>query len=71
MLFAKGIFDEIRLDFDCDGAAVSTYINGRYISKARMHGSTPNGLCYLHLQSLSAEPDYDGAMIAEISYEGQ
>lgn len=71
MLFAKGIFDEIRLDFDCDSAAVSTFINGKYISKGRLHGAAPNGLCYLHLQSLSAEPDYDGAMIAELSYEGQ
>lgn len=62
-------FTEVRIDFDCTMGAAALYVNHHYISRTRIHGSTPNGLCYLHLQSAAEKPDLKGCLISYMRFE--
>ncbi len=63
------LFSSIRLDFDCVSNSVSIYRDGKFLSRATMHGTHPNGLCYLHLQSTAAGEDARGALIAALDFK--
>lgn len=62
-------FKEISLRFDCESRKVSIDIEGASISSFSLKGDMPNGISYLHLQSGAEEADFDGAMIAELSFQ--
>ena len=66
----KQLYSEMRFDFDCLQACVSAYVNGKFVSKVQLHGTYPNGLCYLHLQSAASETDLRGTLIAGMEFEG-
>ncbi|MBE6589333.1 MAG: exo-alpha-sialidase [Ruminococcaceae bacterium] len=65
----KIFYTRVRIDFDCDANAIEVYVNDKFLSKAKLKGTHPNGLCYLHMQSASALTDLKGALISEISFE--
>ena len=52
-----------------DGNKAELYINGEKKETKEMTGKAPNGLCYLHLQTLSFAGDKEGTLIKEISSE--
>ncbi len=69
MLSSQKVFTEVRLDFDCEAGMAALFVNNRYISRTRLHGTAPHGLCYLHLQSAAEKPDPLGALISFMKFE--
>ena len=51
------------------GDTASLYLNGELKDTKKMVGEAPNGLCYLHLQTLTENGDKEGTLIKEISAE--
>ena len=49
------------------GDTASLYLNGELKDTKKMVGTANNGLCYLHLQTLTAEGDSKGSLIKEVS----
>lgn len=62
-------FTEIVLEFDCKKNIVKV-TSGTYldISFNMQHTDHPNGLCYLHMQSVSETKEQDGSYISEIEF---
>ena len=48
------------------GDTASLYLNGELKDTKKMVGTANNGLCYLHLQTLTAEGDSKGSLIKEV-----
>ena len=71
MLSSTKTFSEVRIDFDTSMGAAALYVNGRYVSRTRIRGSAPNGLCYLHLQSAAENPDPRGSLISYMRFHAQ
>lgn len=67
----NSFYTRVRLDFDCDEGAVEIYVNERFLSKGKLRGAHPNGLSYLHLQTLAQETDLQGALVAELQFIGK
>lgn len=65
------LYTVIRLDFDCESNTVEVFSDNRFLSKAKIKGAHPNGLCYLHMQSAATGPDLDGALIAGMDFEAK
>ena len=65
------MFSEFVFDYDCDrGTVIVT--SGSYLSLERkLNFDHPNGLCYLHLQSASHEPDSVGAYVSQMKFIGE
>jgi hypothetical protein len=61
-------YTRVRVDFDCAEGSAEVYVNERFLSRVKLRGAHPNGLCYLHLQSLATEPDLRGALVAELGF---
>ncbi len=68
---ANGFYTVIRLDFDCLLNTVEVYADDRFLSKAKLKGTHPNGLCYVHMQSAATVPDLKGTLIAAIDFDGK
>ena len=68
MLDSKVMYSDVQSDFDCINDTISTYINGKFVARVRLHGAHPNGLCYLHIQSAASEADYEGTLISAIGF---
>ena len=72
--FANFIFEITETDKDSwsdatikfSGDTASLYLNGELKDTKKMVGEAPNGLCYLHLQTLSENGDKEGTLIKEI-----
>ena len=71
MLDSKRLYSEVQFDFDCVEGTISTYINDKFQSRVRLHGTHPNGLCYLHIQSAATAPDLKGTLISDLAFEGK
>lgn len=68
---ANTLYTVIRLDFDCILNTVEVYADDRFLSKTKLKGTHPNGLCYLHLQSAANVPDPRGTLIASMEFDGK
>ncbi len=71
IMHGDALFTELCLDFDCDANTVSISRDGKFLSRATMHGTHPNGLCYLHLQSAAAGEDLRGTLIASLDFQAR
>lgn len=67
MLHDIPLFADLRLDFDCQTRRTRVFVNDTPLLALPMQSSAPNGLCYLHLQTLPDTSGASGAMIAFLS----
>ena len=56
---------DARIDYDESAARLS--LNGAPAAEAPLRGSTPYGLCYVHIQTLAEEEDFAGTLIKKLS----
>jgi hypothetical protein len=68
---AGELYTVIRLDFDCVANTVEVFSDNRFLSKTKLKGAHPNGLCYLHMQSAAAASDLEGTLIAGMDFEAK
>ncbi len=64
------LFSDFILEFDCDKETVKITCGEYLCLEKKLSGEHPNGLCYLHMQSVDAD-DTDGAYIASIDFKGE
>lgn len=63
------VISEFVLDFDCDRGTVKVECADNFMLEKRLEGAHPNGLCYLHMQSVDAD-DMLGSYVAKIEFSG-
>lgn len=61
-------FAEIQMCFNCEKSVMAMQINGVRVSENLLQGQYPNGLCYLHVQSVEGCPDYRGCLISSLDF---
>ncbi len=60
------LFSDFVFEFDCENKTV-TVTCGEYLClEKKLDGELPNGLCYLHIQSVDG--DYNGAYISSLDF---
>ncbi len=64
------LFSDFVFEFDCDKETVKISCGDYLYLEKRLDGKYPNGLCYLHLQSVEVD-DTDGAYISAIDFKGE
>jgi len=68
---SQGVWQDVRLDWDTAADRVDLSISGRLMRQTSLLQPAPNGLSYLHLQSLADAPDEGGALIKRIEMKGE
>ena len=63
------MFTDFIFDFDCDRGTVILTAGDKLRLERKLNGEHPDGLCYLHLQSVDG--DYDGAYIGTIDFKAE
>ena len=57
----------VAIDFDTEAREAIFSVGGREIGRAAMQHEAPNGVSYLHLQTLSRQRDFEGSYVRQLS----
>jgi hypothetical protein len=56
-------YTKITLKWNCDNDSIEFFSNGDKIGEEKLQNRYPNGLSYLHIQTLAESEDYQGTLI--------
>ena len=64
------LFSDFIFEFDCEKETVKISCGDYLYLEKKLCGNYPNGICYLHMQSVDAD-DTDGAYISALDFKGE
>lgn len=65
---AESVYTDITVDFDTRTGRACLSAGGRTVAECEMNGNAPNGICYLHLQTVCESGDEKGALVKKLSF---
>ncbi len=64
-------YTELTVLFDTDNGVMDIYANNEKLYTVNMENTAPNGVCYLHMQTVSDIGDNVGTLIKKLSYKAE